>query len=65
MIENISCIETELQALAFRQLHGLAHIRVKPPYSRTFQRTEAERPATSGQRILQENLPRVRVLNCI
>src|SRR5437762_8713477 len=63
MIEDIAGIDAEFQTLGFGQLDGLLQVRIKAPDSRHFQRALSESAASSGKRILENDLIDPRILD--
>ena len=65
MVQYICCIQSELQALALRDLDGLADIRVKPPPAWSFQGPQADVASPAGKWILKQDLTSLRISNGI
>src|SRR5262245_47233007 len=65
MVQNIRCIVPELQVLGFGQPNVFAHRRIESPGSRQFYRFLAECAAMAGLGVLEQNLARLRVGDCL
>lgn len=65
MVQDIRCVNPQLNTLRLAYLKRLADVAVKGPYATGLERVGSECAALSGFRVLQENLSGLGIRQCL